>query len=116
MPVPIRPWIHRHLNVVLSFVIGLTFGISILALAFFSTRNTVAAEALRFGAQITRNADLDEDLAWFFCGGVVGASITSLAWWLDSRTRSAGLEKADVLNRLSTVPSPPKGNAQSKSE
>jgi hypothetical protein len=111
-----RPWIHRHLNVVLSFVIGITFGISILALAYFSTRNNIAAEALRYGVRITGNADLDEDLAWFFCGGVVGASVTCLAWWRDSMARSAGLEKADVLNRLSSVPTLPKENAQSKSE
>ena len=106
MPKDIRPWIHRHLYVVLSFVIGITFGISILALAFFSTRNNIAAEALRYGAQLTRNADLDEDMAWFVCGGVVGASITCLAWWRDSKAQSAGLEKADVLNRLSTDPKP----------
>lgn len=103
----IRPWIRRHLNVVLSFVIGITFGISILALAYFSTRNRIAAEAFRYGAQVTRNADLDEDMAWFICGGVVGASITSLAWWRDSKNQSAGLEKADVLNRLSADPNPP---------
>jgi hypothetical protein len=102
-----RPWIHRHLNVVLSFVIGITFGISILALAYFSTRNNLAAEALRYGVQVTRNPDLDEDLAWFFCGSVVGASVTCLAWWRDSKNQSAGLEKADVLNRLSKDPTPP---------
>ena len=49
-----RRWIHRHFNVVLSFVIGITFGISVLALAYFSTRNDVAAAALRYGVQITR--------------------------------------------------------------
>ncbi len=26
-----REWIHRHLNILLSFAVGLTFGISILA-------------------------------------------------------------------------------------
>jgi len=102
-----RRWIHRHFNVVLSFVIGLTFGISILALTYFSTRNEVAAEALRYGVQITRHPDVDEDMVWFFCGIVVGASVTCLAWWRDSKAQSVGLEKADVLNRLITDPTPP---------
>lgn len=101
-----RGWIHRHFNIVLSFVIGLTFGISILALAYFSTRNDVAAEALRYGVQITGHSDIDEDMVWFFCGIVVGASVTCLAWWRDSKAQSVGLEKADVLNRLCADPKP----------
>jgi hypothetical protein len=102
-----RGWIHRHANIVLSFAVGLTFGIAILALAYFSTRNEVAAGALRFGAKITGNTDIDEDLVWFFCGIVVGAAVTCLAWWRDSKAQSIGLEKADVLNRLITDPKPP---------
>jgi len=102
-----RGWIHRHFNVVLSFVIGITCGIFILALAYFSTRNDIAAEALRYGVQITRNSDIDEDIAWFFCGSVFGASVTCLAWWRDSKTQSGDLEKADVLNRLFADPAPP---------
>ena len=102
-----RRWIHRHFNVVLSFVIGVTCGISILALAYFSTRNDVAAEALRYGVQITGHSDVDEDMVWFFCGSVVGASVTCLAWWRDSKTQSGDLEKADVLNRLITDSPPP---------
>jgi len=101
-----RCWIHRHINVVLSFVIGLTFGIAILALAYFSTRNDVAAEALRYGVQVTGHSDVGEDMVWFFCGIVVGASVISLAWWRDSKAQSAELEKADVLNRLITNPAP----------
>lgn len=101
-----RGWIHRHFNIVLSFVIGLTFGISILALAYFSTRNDVAAEALRYGVQITGHSDIDEDMVWFFCGILVGASVTCLAWWRDSKAQSVGLEKADVLNRLCADPKP----------
>ncbi len=102
-----RPWIHRHVNVVLSFVIGLTFGIFFLALAYFSTRNDVAAEVHRYGVQITRHFDFDEDMIWFFCGIVVGGSVTCLAWWRDSKAQSAGLEKADVLNRQFTDPAFP---------
>jgi len=102
-----RGWIHRHLNVVLSFVIGATFGISIFALAYFSTRNDVAAEALRYGVQITGHSDIDEDMAWFFCGIVVGASVACLAWWRDGKAQSADLEKAHVLNRLATDRTPP---------
>ena len=102
-----RGWIHRHFNIVLSFVVGLTFGISILALAYFSTRNDVAAGALRYGVQLTGHSDIDEDLVLFFCGIVVGASVTCLAWWRDSKAQSVGLEKADVLNRLFTDPPPP---------
>lgn len=101
-----RGWIHRHFNIVLSFVIGLTFGISILALAYFSTRNDVAAEALRYGVQITGHSDIDEDMVWFFCGILVGASVTCLAWWRDCKAQSVGLEKADVLNRLCADPKP----------
>ena len=100
MPGAFRRWIHRHFNVVLSFVIGLTFGVSILALAYFSTRNDAAAEALQYGARITQHADVEEDMVWFFCGIVIGASVTCLAWWRDGKAQSAGLEEADVLNRL----------------
>ena len=102
-----RGWIHRHFNVVLSFVVGLTFGISILALVYFSTRNDVAARALRYGVQITGDTDIAEDLLWFICGIVVGASVTCLAWWRDGKAQSVGLEKADVLNRIITDPTPP---------
>jgi hypothetical protein len=101
-------WIRRRLNVVLSFVIGLSLGISILALAYFSTKNDVAAEALRYGVRITGHSDVDEDMAWFFCGIVVGASVTCLAWWRDGKAQSVGLEKADVLNRLFTDPPSPR--------
>jgi len=111
----VRRWIHRHFNVILSFVIGITFGISVLALAYFSTRSNIAAEALRYGVQITRNSDLDEDMAWFFCGSVVGASVTCLAWWRDSKARSISLEKGDVLNRLFTDTSPPIGRGPERS-
>ena len=110
-----RRWIHRHFNVVLSFGIGLSFGISILALAYFSTRNEVAVEALRYGVQITRHSDVGEDMVWFFCGIVVGAVIISLAWWRDSKAQSVGLEKADVLNRLFTDPAPPIGRGPERS-
>lgn len=95
-----REWLHRHFNVVLSFVVGLTCGISILALVYFSTKNDVAARALRYGVQITGDIDIADDLLWFICGIVVGATITSLAWWRDSKVQSIGLEKADVLNRI----------------
>jgi hypothetical protein len=107
MPGEFRGWIHRHFNVVLSFVIGITFGISIFAIAYFSTRNDAAAEALRYGVRITGHSDIGEDMAWLFCGIVVGASVTCLAWWRDSKAQSVGLEKGDVLNRLFTDPPPP---------
>jgi di/tricarboxylate transporter len=102
-----RSWIHRHLHVLLSFAIGVTVGICILALAYFSTRNRVAAEAVRYGVQVTRHLDIGEDMAWFFCGIVVGASVACLAWWRDVKAQSADLEKADVLNRLTSDPKPP---------
>jgi hypothetical protein len=101
-----RRWIHRHFNVVLSFVIGVTFGILIFAIAYFSTRSDIAAEALRYGVRITGHPDVGEDMAWFFCGIVFGASVTSLAWWRDGKGQSAGLEKGDVLNRLVKDPAP----------
>ena len=102
-----RGWIHRHLNIFLSFVGGVTFGISILALTYFSARNDVAAGALRYGAHITGNSDIGEDLVWFFCGIVVGASVSCIAWWRDSKAQSTDLEKADVLNRIITDSTPP---------
>ncbi|MHB1025091.1 MAG: hypothetical protein ACYC24_05205 [Desulfobacteria bacterium] len=102
-----RGWIHRHFNVVLSFVIGLSFGISILALAYFSTRNDAAAGALRYGARITGHPDVGEDMVWFFCGIVVGATVACLAWWRDGKAQTADLEKGDVLNRLIRDPAPP---------
>jgi hypothetical protein len=110
-----RGWIHRHFNVVLSFVIGITLGISILALAYFSTRNDAAAEALQYGVRITGHSDVGEDMVWFFCGIVLGASVTCLAWWRDSKAQSVGLEKGDVLNRLFTDPSPPIGRGSERS-
>lgn len=102
-----RGWIHRHIHVVLSFMIGMTLGISILALAYFSTGNDAAAGALRYGVQITGHPDVGEDMAWFFCGSMVGATIICLAWRRDSKAQSAELEKADVLNRLTSDPRPP---------
>ncbi|MGE5284785.1 MAG: hypothetical protein ACM3OG_07435 [Actinomycetota bacterium] len=102
-----RRWVHRHFNVVLSFMIGATFGISILSLAYFSSRSGVAAEALRYGVRISGHTDIDEDMVWFFCGVVAGASVACLAWWRDSRAQSVDLEKADVLNRLIADPPPP---------
>lgn len=107
MPGEFRGWVHRHFNVVLSFMIGITFGILIFAIAYFSTRNEIAAGALRFGARVTGHPDIGEDVAWLFCGIVVGASVTCLAWWRDSKARSAGLEQGDVLNRLVRDPAPP---------
>jgi hypothetical protein len=101
-----RPWVHRHFAVALSFAIGLSLGIFIFALAYFSTRNDVAAEVLRYGVRITGHSDVDEDLVWFFCGIVGGASVTCLAWWRDSKAQSAGMEKADVLNRQFTDQTP----------
>ena len=95
-----RSWIRRHLIVVLSFMIGMTFGISVLAIAFFSKRNDTAAQMLRYGIQVTGHTDIGEDLIWLFCGIVIGASVACLAWWRDNKARTVGLEKADVLNRL----------------
>lgn len=111
----VRRWIHRHFNIVLSFVIGITCGISILALAYFSTKNDIAAEVFRYGVQVTGHSDVGEDMAWFFCGSVVGAAVTCLAWWRDSKAQSVGLEKGDVLNRLFTDPSPPIGRGPERS-
>ena len=100
----LRHWIRSHLNVVLSFLIGMTFGISDLAIAYFSNRSEIAEQALRYGIQVTGHPDIDEDLVWLFCGVVIGASVACLAWWRDSKSRNAGLEKADVVNRLFADP------------
>jgi glycopeptide antibiotics resistance protein len=104
MPEDFRLRPRRHLGVVLSFMFGMAFGISILALAFFSTRNEIAARVLRFGVQATGHTDIDEDLIWLFCGIVIGASVACVAWWRDNQARKAGLEDADIMNRLFTDP------------
>jgi hypothetical protein len=109
-----RGWIHRHIHVVLSFMIGMTLGISILALAYFSTGNDVAAGAIRYGVQFTGHPDVGEDMAWFFCGSMVGATIICLAWWRDSKAQSAELEQADVLNRLISDPVRPVARSTEK--
>lgn len=95
-----RDWIHRHTNAIMSFILGLTFGISVLALAFFESRSEVAAQVYQYGVQATGHADIGEDLIWLFCGIVVGASVTCLAWWRDHKARTVGLEKEHVLSRL----------------
>ncbi len=93
-------WIRRHFNVLLSFVIGIALGISIVALAYFSNRSEIAARALHYGVQATGHADLGEDLIWFLAGIVAGAGVTCYAWWRDGKAQAAGLEEEDVLNRL----------------
>ena len=95
-----RGWIRRHLNIVLSFGIGMTFGISVLALAYFSNKNHFVSKALNYGVTATGHVDLDEDLIWLFCGIVIGATVTCYAWWRDSSASGTGLEEEDVLNRL----------------
>ncbi len=99
-----RGWIHRHLNVVCSFMIGMTFGISILVVAVFSNRNEFVARLVRYSVRITGHSDIDEDLIWFFCGLAFGASVACLAWWRDNKAREADLEHADVLHRLHAEP------------
>lgn len=99
-----RSWIRRHFNLVISFVIGTTFGSSIVALAYFSEKSKVAADILRYGTRVTGHRDLDEDLVWFLCGIVVGAGVTCYAWWRDANAQKAGLVKEDVLNRLVAGP------------
>jgi hypothetical protein len=99
-----RIWIRRHLNVVLSFLIGMAFGLAVLSLAFFSNRSTIAGDILNYGVRVTGHADIDEDLIWLFCGIVIGASVTCLAWWRDNHARTVGLRKEDVLNRLFADP------------
>ena len=72
MLVEFRRWIRRHANVVMSFVIGLTFGASVVALAHFSARSGVASRVLLYGVHATGHTDLDEDLIWFLGGLAVG--------------------------------------------
>ena len=99
-----RSWIRRHLNVVMPFMIGMTFGISTFALAFFYTRNRIAADIHRYGVQVTGHPDLHEDLVWLFCGIVIGATVACFAWWRDNKARTAGLENEHALNRLYADP------------
>ncbi len=80
-----RGWIRRHHAVFLSFVIGATFGVSIVALAYFSNGSPVAANILRYGARVTGHADIDEDLLWFLGGAAFGSGVIGLAWWRDIR-------------------------------
>jgi hypothetical protein len=101
-----RRWTRRHVTVVLSCVIGLTIGSSLLALAYFSGSSVIAGKALRFGATVTGHKDLGEDLVWFFCGVAVGGGTACYAWWRDSRGWEDGLEQEHALNRLMADPAP----------
>lgn len=103
MPDASRGWFHRHINVVTSFLIGMTFGIFSLALAVFSGRNEYAARVLQFGIRITGHADIDEDLVWFFCGITAGAAVACLAWWRDNKAKASEPEEADVLHRIHRI-------------
>lgn len=102
-----RLWIHRHSYVVYSFLIGITSGFLIFFLAYFTTRKEIAANAIRFGVQVTGHPDIGEDLEWFFWGVMIGASVTCLAWWRDRKTQSSDLENAHILNRLHSDSTPP---------
>jgi len=106
----IRRWTHRHSRVVYSSLVGITSGILVFVLAFFTTRQELTAKAIRYGVQVTGHSDIGEDLAWLFCGIAIGASVTCLAWWRDRKAQSVGLEKAHILNRL--ISDPPSPNAQ----
>ncbi len=99
-----RGWTHRHFYVLLAFVAGVTFGVSVFALVRFSERSPVASRILRYGADATGNPDLDDDLVWFIAGSAAGAGIATLAAWRDGKARAAGLEEEDVLNRLIADP------------
>jgi len=103
----IRRWTHRHSRIVYSFLVGITSGILVFVLAYFTTRQELAAKAIRYGVQVTGHSDIGEDLAWLFCGIAIGASVTCLAWWRDRKAQSVGLEKAHILNRLLADPTSP---------
>lgn len=100
MPEDFRFWVRSHSNLVLSFSVGMTFGIGILLLAFFSQRIEIAARSVQYGVAFTGHPDVVEDLIWIFCGIVIGSTVTSLAWWRDAKAQSIDLEKAHVLHRL----------------
>jgi hypothetical protein len=99
-----RRWVRGHLAVAFSFMVGVTVGISMLVLALFSSPRNVTANVLEFGVRITGHQDIGEDLLWLFSGVVIGASVACLAWWRDNKARAAGLEKANVANRLFADP------------
>ncbi|MGE5189435.1 MAG: hypothetical protein ACM3NF_05210 [Gemmatimonadota bacterium] len=99
-----RSWFRRHAAVVMSFALGVAFGVFIVALAYFSDKSGVASRMVRFGAQATGHADIGEDLVWFFGGIAVGAAVASYAWWRDGRARAAGVEEENVLNRIAATP------------
>ncbi len=101
-----RGWTRRHFYVLLAFVVGMTLGVSFIALIHYAERNDTASRALRYGAEVTGNPDFDEDLVWFFSGSVVGGGIATFAAWRDSKAKSAGLLEEDVLNRLIADPKP----------
>ncbi len=100
----LRGWTRRHFYVILAFIVGMTLGVSLIALIHYAEKSETASRALRYGAEVTGNPDFDEDLVWFFCGSVVGGGIATLAAWRDSKAKSAGLLEEDVLNRLIADP------------
>ncbi len=95
-----RGWVGRHRNVALSFMIGMTLGILIVAFAYFSSRSQFGGTVYGYGVRLSGHTDIDEDLLWFLCGVVVGAGVLSWAWWRDGKAQADGLEDADVLNRF----------------
>jgi hypothetical protein len=95
-----RGWISRHRNVVLSFVVGMSLGVLIVAFAYFSSRSETGAMLFRYGVRISGHSDIDEDLIWFVCGIVAGAGIMCYAWWRDTEARSDSVEEEHVLNRV----------------
>lgn len=97
-------WIRRHFYVVVSFTVGIAFGVSIFALVFFSNRSEIAARALGYGVRATGHTDLNDDLLWFLAGIAVGAGVTCFAWWRDDKALAPGLEEEDVLNRITSDP------------
>ncbi len=99
-----RNWIRRHFHVVVSFAVGIAFGVSVFALVFFSNRSTIAARLLGYGVRATGHTDLDDDLLWFLAGIAVGAGVTCFAWWRDDKALAAGLDEEDVLNRITSDP------------
>ncbi len=94
----------RRVNIIVSIVLGITFGVFVVGLARFSDRSEVAARLHRFGVLATGHVDFHEDVIWVLCGIALGAGVAWRGWRRDGSGQAAGLPKEDVLNRITADP------------
>jgi len=105
MPEEVRRWIHRHFNVILSFVVGITLESPSLHLRISPPGATLPPK--RFDMVFRSHGTRTSTRTWPGFSRERGRRLGHLPGLVaDSKAQSVGLEKGDVLNRLFTDPSP----------